>query len=256
MAAVIAANRAASRMRSSGDSEESPQQPAFNPYGDIPSDFILAGPWETRLDPELLNFFKIPSKTRTKNFEESDDRSNVYVTVFYKYNDKAYVTLYPYKKTYTNTLAGEPPIAIAQENIQAIYERYPHAEILSYLTLDQIKACRNARSAWLYKSMGTDGRIDIITDQGILGIDAGPFKGTVAAFKRIPTLLNTMRIWPQESPISCYDPNTQKTKPVKYGPSDESSGGKRRRKSKKVKKTKRRKSKKTKKTKRRKSHKK
>jgi hypothetical protein len=29
---------------------------------------------------------------------------------------------------------------------------------------------------WLYKSMGTDGRIDIITDEGILGINAGPFQ--------------------------------------------------------------------------------
>jgi hypothetical protein len=100
-AAVLAASSNASRMRSSGDSEKSPQQPSFNPYGE-PSDFIYAGPWETRLDPQLLNVFKIPSKTRTNHFEESDDRSNVYVTVFYKYNDgdgdKDYVTLYPYKK--------------------------------------------------------------------------------------------------------------------------------------------------------------
>jgi hypothetical protein len=253
MAAAAAATR---RMRSSGDSKEDDSSPAFNPYGE-PSKNIFSGPWETRLDPLLLNFFNIPSNTRTTNFEWIDESSrNVYVTVFYKYDNEAYVTLYPYKKTYTNTIDGGPPIPIAEGNIKDIYERYPHAKILSYLTLDQIKACRNSRFGIFYKSMGSEtGRIDIITDQGILGIKASPFVDPKLFIDKITKSLQTnMGIKPQQSPISCYDPNKKERKEVAYGPSD-TSGGKRRRKSKKVKRTKR-KSKKTKKTKRRKSHKK
>jgi len=239
MARVMATKRLSSSPSSSSPSSSSP---AFNPYGE-PSDFIFSGPWETRLDPQLLKFFKIPSSTRTTTFENSDDYGNKYVTVFYNYEGETYVTLYPYG-------SRDDPIPINQKNIEAIYERYPHAKIKSYLTIDQIKACRNSRFGIFYKSMGTDGRIDIITDQGILGINAGSFESTIRSFRSIPTVLTSMGIKPQQSPISCYDPNKRETKAVAYGPSD-TSGGKRRRKSKKVKRTKR-KSKKTKKTKRRK----